>query len=91
MKLAEKLYNNGYISYPRTETTCFSNKFNLKKLAQNHVDSPDWGEFATKLTEGTMYKGPRKGKQDDKAHPPIHPVKLATREDISEEKEWRIY
>lgn len=91
MKLAEKLYNNGYISYPRTETTCFSNKFNLKKLAQNHVDSPDWGEFATKLTEGTMYKGPRKGKQDDKAHPPIHPVKLANREEIPEEKEWKIY
>lgn len=30
MKIAEKLYNMGYLSYPRTETTQFKKGFNLK-------------------------------------------------------------
>lgn len=37
-----------------------------------------------------MWGGPRNGKQDDKAHPPIHPVKYAAKEDLSFD-EWRVY
>jgi DNA topoisomerase-3 len=37
-----------------------------------------------------MWGGPKNGKQDDKAHPPIHPVKGARKEDMSND-EWRIY
>ena len=32
MEIAEKLYNRGYISYPRTETNSFSKTINLKTL-----------------------------------------------------------
>lgn len=37
-------------------------------------------EFVPKLLdyENQLFMGPRKGNKDDKAHPPIHPVKLAT-------------
>jgi DNA topoisomerase-3 len=38
-----------------------------------------------------MFGPPRRGNQDDKAHPPIHPVKNAERESLEDEKEWKIY
>lgn len=37
-----------------------------------------------------MWGGPRNGKQDDKAHPPIHPVKVAQKGDLGFD-EWRVY
>lgn len=32
MEIAEKLYNKGFISYPRTETNKFSHTMNLKEI-----------------------------------------------------------
>jgi DNA topoisomerase III len=37
-----------------------------------------------------MYRGPRQGPKDDKAHPPIHPVKNASRDSMTD-PEWKIY
>lgn len=37
-----------------------------------------------------MWNPPKKGKHDDKAHPPIHPVKNARRDQLSD-SEWKIY
>jgi DNA topoisomerase-3 len=49
-----------------------------------------FGEFATKVCSGEMYMRPRNGKSDDKAHPPIHPVKIGNKNDLGMD-EWRIY
>lgn len=80
MEIAEKLYNKGLISYPRTETTRYSSTINIKNLVKRQTGSSAWGDFATRLFENKdgLFKGPLSGKSDDKAHPPIHPVKLAT-------------
>ena len=37
-----------------------------------------------------MWNPPKKGKHDDKAHPPIHPVKNASKDKLSD-SEWKIY
>ena len=37
-----------------------------------------------------MWGGPKNGKQDDKAHPPIHPVKFASKQELGFD-EWRVY
>ena len=79
MDIAEKLYQKGFISYPRTETNRYAHSINLKNLAKNHISSPNWGEYATALMDGSQWGGARNGTNDDKAHPPIHPVKLASR------------
>ena len=37
-----------------------------------------------------MWAPPRGGNKDDKAHPPIHPVKAAKEEDMTPD-EWKVY
>ena len=49
-----------------------------------------FGEFAQKIGSGGMWGGPKNGKQDDKAHPPIHPVKHASKSELGHD-EWRVY
>ncbi|KAK9478247.1 DNA topoisomerase [Lipomyces japonicus] len=74
MKVAEDLYTAGFISYPRTETDQFADATDLAALIQKQKDSSDWGQYAQGLTDGGKFRMPRKGKHDDQAHPPIHPV-----------------
>lgn len=76
MKIAEKLYTQGLISYPRTETNIFPKELNLQPLVSQHVDSPIWGQFAQRLLQNGI--SPRQGKKSDQAHPPIHPTKYSS-------------
>ncbi|KAM9098574.1 DNA topoisomerase 3-alpha [Sarcophilus harrisii] len=74
MKIAEKLYTQGYISYPRTETNIFPKDLNLTTLVQQQTHDQQWGAFAQRILD----RGgptPRNGKKSDQAHPPIHPTK----------------
>lgn len=43
MKIAEKLYTQGFISYPRTETNIFPKDFNLPSLVECQTQDPNWG------------------------------------------------
>ncbi|KAI1659547.1 prokaryotic type I DNA topoisomerase [Daldinia decipiens] len=76
MEAAESLYNKGFISYPRTETDRFDSGMNLRALVQKQTPSNTWGEFAQNLVNGG-FQQPRQGRNDDKAHPPIHPITYA--------------
>ncbi|KAI5814691.1 DNA topoisomerase [Pyronema omphalodes] len=76
MDVAEKLYTGGFISYPRTETDQFDRAINLRGLIEKQVPSQQWGQFATHLLNGG-FSSPRDGKNNDKAHPPIHPIAFA--------------
>ena len=73
-KIAEKLYNEGYISYPRTETDMFEPNFDLNTLIERQAPDNRWGQFAQNLLNGG-FRQPRNGKNNDKAHPPIHPTR----------------
>lgn len=75
MKLAEELYQQGYLSYPRTETDEFDRDFDLTSLIQMQCDDPRWGPYARRLSSGELWRFPRSGGHNDKAHPPIHPTK----------------
>ncbi|XP_023234513.1 DNA topoisomerase 3-alpha-like [Centruroides sculpturatus] len=75
MHIAERLYTQGYISYPRTETNKFPKDINLGSLVEMQVQDPNWGGFASRvLNDGP---NPRQGNKTDNAHPPIHPTKYA--------------
>ncbi|KAJ7130832.1 prokaryotic type I DNA topoisomerase [Mycena crocata] len=73
LDVAEKLYNQGFLSYPRTETDQFDPQFDFMSLIEKQTVDPSWGNFAQGLQQGG-FSSPRRGKNNDKAHPPIHPT-----------------
>ncbi|XP_049417740.1 DNA topoisomerase 3-alpha [Epinephelus fuscoguttatus] len=77
MKIAEKLYTQGYISYPRTETNIFPANLALSPLVEQQTHSPVWGTFAQRVLDQPGGPNPRQGKKSDQAHPPIHPTKFS--------------
>ncbi|HEC82471.1 MAG TPA: DNA topoisomerase I, partial [Thermoplasmatales archaeon] len=73
MKVAEELYMNGLISYPRTDNTVYpSLPFNsiLKKLEKIYPEE-------VKEVFKMLRSKPVAGKKFSKDHPPIHPVGVA--------------
>ena len=65
----------GIISYPRTETESYPPGFDLRGIIELQQSHNDWGNYAKKLLEGA-FREPRKGPNNDQAHPPIHPTKF---------------
>jgi len=78
LKIAEKLYLEGLISYPRTETEIFPKEIQ-KFLLGLFNEMKERGIIPKDL----MLSKPRAGKKDDKAHPPIHPKRIARKEEIT--------
>lgn len=96
LDIAERLYNKGFISYPRTETDVFDDSINLESLVRKQYISHEWGTYAkTLLGENggntPKFVTPRKGKHNDKAHPPIHPVVHANRSAMDKADDWKVY
>lgn len=77
MKTAEELYQQGFISYPRTETDSFQQDLaqQLQQSVTDQAADPRWGAYAQGLANGG-FQWPRAGGNDDKAHPPIYPLKV---------------
>ena len=94
MDIAEKLYRDGLISYPRTETQKYKSSElpGLKKLVEDLKESHIYGQYCQKLLneENYRYNNPKSGKGDDKAHPPIHPVRYSDSENLNQ-KEKKVY
>ena len=61
MKIAEKLYTQGYISYPRTETNMFPADFDLVNLIEQQTQDQRWGgkqtiqKFVNERCDGIPY------------------------------------
>ena len=97
MAAAEKLYQQGIISYPRTETDMFNSDFDLKSLLQAQTQHGAWGRYASNLldesnpTNTNFFLFPRRGRKNDNAHPPIHPTKAVELDDIANPTERTVY
>lgn len=74
LECAEKLYQAGFLSYPRTETDIYPKTMDLKALIDKQKEDPTWGEYAQGLLNDDKFQTPRAGRHNDEAHPPIHPV-----------------
>ncbi|UCG89718.1 MAG: hypothetical protein JSU57_04380 [Candidatus Heimdallarchaeota archaeon] len=78
--IAERLYNNGLITYPRTESSFYLEK-DLTKLAQKFTSHDDFGLVAEECIKRGGVQNPSKGRFT-KDHEPIKPVKAVNRSEI---------
>ncbi len=89
MQIAEALYINGWISYPRTDNTVYPATLNLKDLVLLFRESRDFGKnVIIALAQPALV--PTRGKVESKDHPPIYPVACARRDNL-DEKQWKLY
>ncbi|XP_070131367.1 DNA topoisomerase 3-beta-1 isoform X3 [Equus przewalskii] len=88
MQTAERLYTQGYISYPRTETTHYPENFDLKGPLRQQANHPAWADTVKRLLAEGINR-PRKG-HDAGDHPPITPMRSATEAELGSEA-WRLY
>jgi DNA topoisomerase-1 len=71
MRIAEDLYMDGYISYPRTDNTVYPKSLNAKELVSSLVGIPEF-KAAESLLEKELK--PTRGKKETTDHPPIYPT-----------------
>ncbi|MDV0445909.1 DNA topoisomerase 1 [Methanimicrococcus sp. At1] len=90
-RMYQTLYEAGYLSYPRTDSTIYPESLELRTLIEMFVGT-EFDEYAKALLKIADKDGlkPTQGKKEDPAHPPIHPVAPAKRSDMKED-EWKIY
>ncbi len=88
MKVAEDLYTEGYISYPRTDNTVYPPSLSLKAILEKLRKSEFSEEAEEILSQKTIR--PSRGKTSTTDHPPIHPVDAARKADLKGGR-WTVY
>ncbi|PKK86003.1 MAG: DNA topoisomerase I [Thermoplasmata archaeon HGW-Thermoplasmata-1] len=73
MSIAETLYTNGFISYPRTDNTVYPPSLNLRAIVEKLAADSDFASEARDVLDNGRY-APTKGKLSTTDHPPIHPA-----------------
>ena len=71
MRIAEDLYMDGFVSYPRTDNTVYPVSLPLKELVASLVKIPEFSA-AKGLLDGELT--PTRGKKETTDHPPIYPT-----------------
>ncbi|MFP4187823.1 MAG: DNA topoisomerase I [Halobacteriales archaeon] len=88
MSVAEELYTNGFISYPRTDNTVYPDDvdvYGVLGVLENH---DEFAEDAAELAE--LGRAPTSGDKETTDHPPIYPTALAELDELTDD-EWQVY
>ncbi|MCK9580891.1 MAG: DNA topoisomerase I [Methanoregula sp.] len=88
MRIAEDLYMNGFISYPRTDNTVYPPSLDITGILGTIRNSPFRKDVDWVLANRRAV--PTRGKKSSTDHPPIHPTGGATKELLGEDA-FRIY
>lgn len=89
MRLAESLYMDGFISYPRVDNTVYPSSLDLRDILKRISGNPVYRPFAEELLKKDKLTATR-GKTETTDHPPIHPTNLATPEMLPP-AEYKLY
>ncbi len=88
MRIAEDLYVNGFISYPRTDNTVYPKTLDLHAVL--HALRPTVFSKDVEWVIAHRRPIPTSGKKSSTDHPPIHPTSAARREALGEDR-WKVY
>ncbi|HXE99381.1 MAG TPA: DNA topoisomerase I [Solirubrobacterales bacterium] len=72
MQLAEDLYMDGFVSYPRTDNTVYPSSLPVRELVTSLVRVPEFDAAASLLDRGDLV--PTRGRKETTDHPPIYPT-----------------
>ena len=89
MRLAESLYMDGYISYPRVDNTVYPPSLDLVDTVKKVSGNPVYAPFCQQLLKSGPLHATR-GKKETTDHPPIHPTNMAT-PDTLPPAEYKLY
>jgi DNA topoisomerase-1 len=82
MRIAESLYMDGYISYPRVDNTVYPSSLDLAEVVRTIAGNPAYKPYCDKLlSQGALHA--TRGKKETTDHPPIYPTAKATPDDLS--------
>ncbi len=90
MNLAESLYDEGYITYPRTENTVYPDDLDPVELLTSLADISEFGDAAQQVVSQDELS-PTSGDKETTDHPPIHPTTAVPTPQAVSEREWEIY
>ena len=88
-RLAEDLYTDGYVSYPRTDNTVYPKSLDMREVLGYLKRVEGVGPYAEKLLSGGELK-PTRGKKQTTDHPPIYPTGYASKKALRDDQ-WKIY
>ena len=88
MRLAESLYMDGLISYPRVDNTVYPSSLDLRDVVKTLSAVPQYAASCKTILSGKMH--PTRGKQETTDHPPIYPTAAADPERL-QPAEWKLY
>jgi DNA topoisomerase-1 len=88
-RIAEDLYTDGYISYPRTDNTVYPRSLDLREVLGYLKRVEGAGKHAEELLGGEKLS-PTRGKKETTDHPPIYPTGYASRKALRDDQ-WKIY
>jgi DNA topoisomerase-1 len=91
MRIAEDLYMDGYISYPRTDNTVYPKSLDTKELVKQLVAADDFKAASFLLDKPSLE--PTRGKKETTDHPPIYPTQAVNpkRLEARSEAHRRVY
>ncbi len=88
MRIAEDLYVNGFISYPRTDNTVYPKTLDLHAVLNALRPTVFLKDVEWVIAHRRPI--PTSGKKSSTDHPPIHPTSAARREALGEDR-WKVY
>jgi len=90
IRIAEDLYLDGFISYPRTDNTVYPRSLNLVEILGELKKSSELAPAAEQLL-GRNQLTPTRGKKETTDHPPIHPVGVPGPGGLRDDAHWKIW
>lgn len=85
LKIAEELYLESLISYPRTNSEKIPPSIDNTRILKNLTSLPELGVYASELLRRKLLS-PREGLNEDPAHPAIHPTGYMPTKNLGKEK-----
>ncbi len=89
MRIAENLYMNGFISYPRVDNTVYPKSLNLRGILKEISKIEEFSPYCEKLLAQKTLRATR-GKKEATDHPPIYPTAVPEKDKLRKE-EAKIY